>query len=398
MHQIRFGSEINLLFVIQTVNNAGFSASLPFIAIYLLKVRQVAVSEVGIIYLLSGILVVGQILSGRLTDSFGARKLILAELAASVLASAALIVLVLSRASVILFFVLYPVLSFVNSASQLTMSTIVANHKRSDRPREFALLYTGSNIGFTIGPAMGGLIVTYYGYAALFLSQLSCSLLAFVICLSRLYVSTGIEQEQKEVEKDSIKQKLPSSVILFFLLVFASWFLIGYAIIPLSIYASNFLGMSNLLLGYLVATNGLLIVILQLPFSRMMNTHNRIILSLALAGALQACGYFLMSSLRTFAGLEAVMVVLTLGELLIAVPSQFVTTLYSGGGKSGTFQGYFSAISRAGIYLADFVGPFLLGFFFSSPQVSWYIVSGISILTGVGFVLLSTKWRTFWRE
>jgi predicted MFS family arabinose efflux permease len=99
------------LFSIRTINSVGFSATLPFLGVYLLIVRSVSPSEIGLLYLSTGILsFVSQILSGRLTDVIGPKKVMLLGYLSSIVSSLILGFLVALRSEVFVFLLSTPYL------------------------------------------------------------------------------------------------------------------------------------------------------------------------------------------------------------------------------------------------------------------------------------------------
>ncbi|HKJ96459.1 MAG TPA: MFS transporter, partial [Thermoplasmataceae archaeon] len=72
------------IFTAVTLAYTGFSTSFPFIAVFLLQVKGVPVTQVGIIYLASGVLgIAGQIVGGRLSDVLGTKTLTVIGLSVS---------------------------------------------------------------------------------------------------------------------------------------------------------------------------------------------------------------------------------------------------------------------------------------------------------------------------
>ena len=83
------------------------------------------------------------------------------------------------------------------------------------------------------------------------------------------------------------------------------------------------------------------------------------------------------------------MVILTLGEIFLTVPSQAVLTLFSSAERRGTFQGYYSAASIGGRSLASFVGLYSFQFFAADPPFGWYAIAGFTVVLAFCFYLLA---------
>jgi MFS family permease len=83
------------------------------------------------------------------------------------------------------------------------------------------------------------------------------------------------------------------------------------------------------------------------------------------------------------------MVILTLGEIFLTVPSQAVVTFFSSAENRGTFQGYFSAASIGGRSLSALAGLYSFQLFASDPRLGWYAIAGFAVLLALGFGLVA---------
>jgi hypothetical protein len=178
------------------------------------------------------------------------------------------------------------------------------------------------------------------------------------------------------------------NLILFLLLTVCGYVAIGYEIVPVSVYVQDFLNFTPEQIGYLFATNGIVIVLLQMPLSSLFYRAKRLVYPLIGSCIFAALSFVAAGVSSTFAEFEGVMVVLTLGEIFITVPSQTVLTLFSGVRSRGTFQGYFSAAALGGRSLSPLVGLYSFQLFSGDPALGWYAIAGFTALLGVGFFLL----------
>jgi MFS family permease len=80
----RFKPGIWIITLVGFLNSAGFSISLPFIALYLHKDRGLSMTAVGFIILIGGLIsALLQIYAGALCDRLGRRPLLVVSVAAS---------------------------------------------------------------------------------------------------------------------------------------------------------------------------------------------------------------------------------------------------------------------------------------------------------------------------
>ncbi len=391
------------VFAITTIGNVGWSATLPFYAVYLVS-RNVSLTEIGLTYLATGfLLLVTQIASGRLVDEIGPKKLMVFAYSISLGTAILLGRLIQITAPIPWLLLLYPIFSLTRNMPSSATSAIMASQSGTQRWTGFSFLNVGNNLGFAIGPAVAGILSQYYGYSTVFFFAAASAVAADIITVlflrhdeppreRRTKLMAPEKLAQNEIQRKWLSWKEDRSVILFLLLVFGSFFAIGYEIQPMSIYVSDFLGFSNSQIGYLFTTNGLVIVILQLPFTRLWQifaTRSKLVLPLILSSVFAAAAYLIIAVSRSFGELELAMVVLTVGEIFQTVPSQMVVALFSKPWNRGTYQGYYNAVTSAGRSVAFYVGPASFALFSVDPNIAWVLVAGVSLLIGLLFFFLS---------
>lgn len=380
------------IFSAVTLAYTGFSASFPFLVVFLNQVKGVPLSQVGIVYLASGMIgLAGQWIGGRLTDRLGTKTMTIVGLAGSVAMYSLITVFVLKDLPVLLYIISYPVLSLFNNLSQLALSSHISDRDRAHMASGMSLLYVGVNLGFTIGPVTGGVLVAYYGYWSIFAFGAITTILASVVALSGIKTNPKyalrIASTNGGIRADA---RLEKGLISFFTLILISWFVIGYQAIPLSIFESQFLSLSSIEIGIVLTTNGLLITLLQVPVSRWMGVERRMRLApIALGSFIMAAGFFEIAYSSDIFLLELGIVLTTLGEIMVAVPTQVVATLFSREYNRGKYQGYYFSFSRTGLAFSSYVGPLVFSVFISTAYVGWVLIAAVSAAAGLGYYLLS---------
>ena len=380
------------LFSAVTLAWSGISASFPFIAIYLLQVRDLPLSQVGIIYLASGVLgLIVQIIGGRLSDFLGTKVMALVGLSLSGLIFALLSLFVAFNSPVSAFMISYPILGLFNGFFQTAFSSYISDRKPGQVSSGMSLMYVGLNLGFTIGPISGGFLVTYVGYSYIFAFGAVTSIAAAALTFIRIKTNPRYAQRSSgSTSAPTRRRRLERGLFPFFVLIFFSWMAIGYQAVPLSVYEAQFLTLSNIGIGLVLTTNGLLITILQMPISRWIGIENKLrLLPVAVGSAIMGGGYFLIANSQTLIPLVLAIVITTIGEMMVAVPTQVVVAMFSKENNRGEYQGLFYAFSRTGASFAFYLGPLVFSIFIASAYLGWYIVGGISLATGIGYYLLS---------
>ena len=376
---------------IVTLNSVGWSATMPFLAVYLSSVRDVPPTTIGSVYLVAGFLSLGsQLLGGRMTDSVGPKRVMLMGYAFSTASALVLSYLIGVDADTTLILVAYPVFNFLRGLAQPASSAIVANSEIRNLKAGLSFLSIAGNLGFAIGPALGGALAQTFNYSSVFLFSAAVPVLTSL--LTMVYVTGGLlsgPEGEAERLSASLHWREDRNLVLFLFLVVVGYLAIGYEIVPISVYVSTFLSFSSEQLGFLFATNGLVIVILQLPLSSLFFRAKKLVYPLIGACFFAALSFVMAALSSTFLEFEAVMVVLTLGEIFMTVPSQAVLTLFSGARSRGTFQGYFAAASIGGRSFSPLVGLWTFDVFSGAPQYGWYAIAAATGLLAVGFYRLA---------
>ena len=386
---MRLPRQIWVVFVLGTLNSLGWGATMPFLAVYLEVERHVPLTIIGLTYLVTGLVtLVSQLLGGRLTDLLGSKKVLLLGYGSSIVISIALGLTIEFRASVEFIILLYPVFSFVRTFSQPAAFAIVAGENVSNLRTGFSIISIGGNLGWAIGPALGGILAQVYDYSAVFLLS---AVAAIIVTLITLLMVEG--HQTSKLPGPRVKAMLSwredRNLIIFLALTLAAFTLIGFETTPLSLYVAGFLKFSNEEIGLLFATNGIVIVLLQLPLTRSFARFRTLVTPVVSSTVAAAIAFFLASISTTFPEMEVVTIIVTIGEILITVPAQTILSLFSRSGNRGTYQGYYSAVTNSGYSLSAFFGPLSFSLFFFRPSLAWILVGALSLAVGLGFVLLS---------
>lgn len=381
-----------VLFGIRTMNSIGFSMSMPFFGIYLLESRQVSLATTGLVYFAAGVLgLASQLVGGRLTDAVGPKKVMLAGYIASLATSSTLGYMVLENSSPYLFFLAYPTFTFLRGFSNPATGSIIAGHPVSQMRPGYNLLTIGGNLGFAIGPAIGGPVADAYGYSAVFF--ISAAAVIPVILLTVAMIPGGLRRSAAKEEggRRALTWKTDRNIIYFLVLTACLYTSVGYEITPISLYVAQFLSMSKTEIGYLFATNGLVIVLLQLPLIGLASRAKTLTFPLLVSPILLATSFVMAGLSTSFWQFEAVMVVLTLGEIMLTVPSQLIVALFSKSGNRGTYQGYFYAAANTGRSTASAVGPASFELLAFQPSFGWYAIAAFTVVAFLGMLVVGPR-------
>ncbi len=258
-----FSRGIWLLTLITFVNRAG-TMVVPFLSLYLTKDMGLTLEQVGWIMSCFGAgSVVGSWLGGRLTDRIGFYEVMVGSLLTSGLAFLALKYV---RGAVPFGLAVFGLMVLSDGFRPAMFVAIRQYARPENRTRAVTLIRLAINLGFSLGPAIGGLIITSWSYAGLFWVDGITCLLAMAMLLRwlpRRGSGTGDRPATNNALKASPYSDRPFLFFLVIVTLISIPFLQYFSTVPL--FYSEVHGLSEEYIGLLLGANGLLIFLVEMP-------------------------------------------------------------------------------------------------------------------------------------
>ncbi|MFN5627645.1 MAG: MFS transporter [Bacteroidota bacterium] len=256
------------------INRSG-SMVLLFTSLYLTKELHFSISQAGLIMSMYGIgSIIGSYLGGWLTDRINFFYLLVFSQVVSGLILLLMIVgkTALEISAVVFFYAL------VADVFRPANSTAIATFSNpANRTRSFSLVRLAVNLGFSVGPAVGGFVALHLGYHLLFVIDAVTSICAGIMLFFVLPKKNSLHQERN---KDENKVKSISAYkdteylkFIFFVAVYGIVFFQIFASVPQ--FFSRELGYGEDLIGLLMAFNGLLVVLIEMPIVGILEKKNQ---------------------------------------------------------------------------------------------------------------------------
>ncbi|MFE7316112.1 MDR family MFS transporter [Streptomyces sp. NPDC057555] len=360
-----------------------------FLALYLTVERGYSASYagfVGALYGLGG--VVSSLGAGVLTDRLGRRPtMLVAQVCTAV--SVALLGFMTDPVAIAVVACLVGMASSASRpAVQAMMADIVAP---KDRIRAFSLNYWAINLGFAISSSVAGLIAEH-GYLALFLGEatlvLACALVVFFTLPESRPAAGGAADapdEAPSAERVSMLTVLRDGrfmTVVGLNLLLALIFQQAYVSMPVSM---GLAGFSSADFGLVIAVNGALIVLLQIPVTRFIEHRSP---ALLLIGSALLAGYgFGLTALAGSVALYAVTVaVWTLGEIINSPTQMGLVVRLSPRHGRGRYQGMYSLSWSVASLTAPLLGGTVIDHF--GPGVLWAGCAVVGTVAAAGYALL----------
>jgi MFS family permease len=390
----RFHSGIWTISVINLIGAIGFALAVPFIALYLYQDRDISMTLVGVILLVGGLCsAAAQILGGELSDRFGRRPLLLTSIIIRTLMYMLMAILMAYSSPVWVIALAYILGQSIGMISMPITSAIVADLAPRRRLTEaYGIQRIGINLGWAIGPALGGYLATFLAYHWLFASGavITALSLPIVYFLLRESLSGKIEH----VDYRSIFSVTKNTIfMLFILLTFLVFLTMGQMLSTLSVFTVDRLGFSTAQYGLLLTINGLIVIAFQYPVARLLG---RFMLSRALiiGGLLFGLGYLLMGWAGGFIMAATSITIVTVGEIIFSPAALSIVGKISPARNRGRYMGFFSLSQTLGWTTAPIIGGVLLDVFPTESLFIWVPVASLSFIAALGFML----WSRFYQN
>jgi MFS family permease len=371
------------------VSSMGFSMVVPFVSLYFHEELGIPMSVVGAFFLATAVLRSAfQAYAGDLSDRTGRVRLMVAGQAGrgavfGVMAVAVALRLNFWIASGILA-LSYIAGSFFQPVANAAVSDLV---DREHRLEAFSLLRVANNLGWGVGPMLGG-FVSEIGYAWLFvLGGLASAVSAWLIrrhLTETLPPRSDRGPHKREGFRDILTVRHDRRLIVFLAFTFFLFITMSQWISTLPLWASSELGTSRHQLGLVFGMNGLMVVAFQLPVTRVVRGLS-LPAQMALGALVYAVSFLGLSAAGVFWHLLAGMAAITLGEL-IATPASIATvSSIAPPRRMGRYMGLYSLVASFSWSAGPFVGGILLDLWIGRPLVLWGAVASFGAVAAAGF-------------
>jgi len=306
-------TEVWWLSLITFINRSG-TMVIPFLSLYLTKSLHFSLGDVGWIMSFFGLgSVIGTWIGGKLTDKIGYYKVMLVSL----FGTGILFVLLQFATTFNQFCVgIFTVMLVADSFRPAMFVALSAYSKPENKTRSVTLIRLAINLGFSAGPAIGGLIITGIGYAGLFWTDgITCALAAFLLL--------QVLHPKKVKVLDAVKVENPVSVYkdkafwVFFVAMFIFGFVFMQYFSTMPLYYSDVRFLSEFDIGLLMGFNGFFIFLLEMPLIKWLEDSKKPKVKLIATGLFLVALSFIVLNLTGWIGILIIgMLLMTIGEMI----------------------------------------------------------------------------------
>jgi predicted MFS family arabinose efflux permease len=369
-----------LLALLELVNRSG-TMVLFFLTLYMTRRLGMSVVEAGIVMSAYGVgSMLGTYFGGRLCDRLGAYRVQKISLAVSAVLLISLQVPRGRTVMALLVLVLAVVQDAMHPANAAATAEICAP---ALRPKGFALHRLAANLGFSIGPVVGGYLAER-DYRYLFWVDGLTSLAALALAV-RFLPAAGPNGSAARTSASARPAWRNLGFLKLMPLVFGIGLIFAQFLTMFPLYLRSAYRMSESRVGSLIAVNTILIVTVEMLLMHALRRYEpaRVLVP---GTALLGLGFALMPFGSGPAFAVFTVVVWTMGEMLTMPMLMTVTTARADPTAIGEYQGMvglaFAVASAAGPTLAS--GLYAA----AGPDSVWYACGCLGILLATAFSLL----------
>ena len=383
-----YGGQVWLLAAGNMINWMGLTVTSPFLSIYLYQVRGISMGYIGLAMAASAVVGgLGLLASGYLYDRFGRKNVMILGVLAEVLCFIALALAVFLNLGFSVILVLWAASGLAMGVYRTAPQVMIADTVPPDRQNgAYSLLRMGGNLGFAVGPIVGGFIALL-SYTLMFMATAAFGL-AYLALIVFLLHDTGPKVRREIKKRETPVALLNDRAFLVFCAVYVLFGVISTQLLTTySVYAGSYDRLSESSIGVLFSLNALTGILLQYPVSGFFNRF-RLTTTLAAGFALYGAGYTLVGYSASFWQMALTMVVITFGEIIISPPLMTLVAQIAPPEARGRYIGVSNFIGSAGYALGPVVGGMLMDGYASDIKTMWLLIGGIALAGTAGAILL----------
>ena len=360
---------------------------LPFMTLYLTKDLNFSLAQVGTIMSCFGVgSLLGSWLGGKLTDKIGFYRVMFWSL---LITGFLFIALQFIHSFIGFALAIFITMSIADTFRPAMFVSLKAYSKPENQTRSLTLIRLAINLGFSLGPFLGGIIIATLNYSGLFwVDGITCITAVFLLklVLSKRELSKKSEAivDASETQRSVYSDK---PYWLFLVIVFLMGFIFLQLFTTMPLYYKEVHALSEVQIGLVMGLNGFLIFLFEMPLihyieKTLLNRMKIITWSLVLFAL-----SFIVLNVSSWVGVLIIgMLFITFGEML-AFP--FTNNFAMNRAPKG----------REGRYLALYTMAFSVAHIFSAKTgmeiidrfgyiTNWFVMGGLGFVAVILMIFL----------
>ncbi len=371
-----------MLAVVMLINRSG-TMVLPFLSIYLTSSLGFSVQQAGYILSSFGIgSVVGSYLGGAFSDRYGHFFVQFFSLIFS-----GILFIMLSKVTEYYHLLTgIVVLSIIAESLRPANSASVSFYARPENvSRAFSLNRMAINLGFSVGPAIGGILASI-AYRWLFIADGTTCILAGIFFFIYFRNRKGFEPHKSKNNPGSPKTSsvFKDRKFLFFVLLSSCFAILFFQLfMSLPLFYRDVYGLSEKKIGALLALNGIIVFSLEMIMVYILQRRYSLPSLIFFGMVILGLSFLLLNVYHHTFILLLAMLLLSIAEIF-AMP--FMATFVvqrSSESNRGSYMGLYTISFSIAHILAPALGAAVITHY--GYHTLWWIICIVSIVIGIGF-------------
>jgi len=379
-----------LLAAASLINRTGMMV-LPFIVLYAVEELNASPSEAGIILAVYGIgSLITSPFAGKLSDKIGSVKL----MEISLILTGVFLFAYSMVTDLYLFILLSFLFAVISEAFRPASMSFISNNIGSERRKTaFALNRLAINLGMSIGPVLGG-ILSQINFSLLFYFDGATSLAAGFFLIAIRLKSQEVLPEPEKIDGEAVKaintiSPFGNRKFVYFMLALIPVVVIFFQHIgAMPLFFVEELGLSKATFGFLMATNTVLIILIEVPLNDAMRFWKPW-KALALGSFLAALGFGMMAFITQIPLLVLSIAIWTFGEMIVFPTAGDYVAQISPENRRGEYMGYFQMAFSFSFMVGPLVGNRVFETLGSFPL--WIGCFALGLISALMMLKLKTK-------
>ena len=385
-----YDRQVWMLFLAEIINVFGTSIIRTFLAIYMCETMHIPMFWVGVALFVSSLTgVVFAYVGGSLADAYGRKRILVAGLVLQIIAYVMISQALEASVPYLLLMIVLAISSLIQGLYQMIPDVMIADVvEPGKRVEAYALLRMGANLGWIIGPVLGGLMLLVMPFSWVFYVSAVTTFVYLLIAYFELR-ETGSARTSEKLRIADITYMIKDTPFLVYTLI-AGFMIIPYQQLytPLSVYASEVVGLDKFWVGMLFAMSGAMVVLFQYAISLKVRQH-RLTTALAFSTVVFAIGFGTLAISSAFFVPFLCMFIATVAEMIWAPAGSTMQANLAPENRRGRYFGFAGLFSSLGVALGPLTGGVLMDTFASDMSMVWVLVSLMFLVCGMAFLLLN---------
>lgn len=382
-----------MLALVMLLNRTG-AMVIPFLAIYVTKELHFTKIEAGIVLSTFGIgSVIGSLLGGWLTDRIGSFRV----QSLSLFLSAPVFALIPQFTSLYGIAGIILVLSIIAETFRPSNSASISMYAKPENiTRAFSLNRMAINLGFSFGPAMGGLLATI-SYSWLFYGNAVGALVTGFVFYgyfrfrtknrkSLVVHETIIDPDIVDDERSPYKDRL---FLIFSLMCVLYSVVFSQLISVLPLFYEDAVQMTQAEIGLILGYSGLFIVLTEMVIVHYLEKKLDMYTNIVIGTLLLGFTFFLLLFSQSTWMLYLSMTFLCVSEILVLPFISTVAAVRSSKKYKGAYMGVNSLSFSIALIITPYIATQVLTIY--GYETLWVINTTIAVLAAIGFYFIGKK-------